>query len=456
MERKTAEAGLERPALASDLFRSKSANDSSLTVIKTSGIVQTGAKRTVGRQWRCSARSSQLSSYQKGLTNSIKQTVRWRNSGTFEDGEIACNEQTIESETFANRMLENERPSEQVRWNTNKQHLRESNLVNNLSNCHQKQATSMRTSNSHKRGLDVYNSKSHLEKEEEDKMKDNNCKQRPNKYHNTGQLSYTIEANRYFKRFTRDTNSNRNLESLFRHDDTSIKSNAEEATSRRRRRSSCKISHIQTQTTTNNKILLFSLVIITTVLVCSQLTISGGVSAYQLANNLIANNLPPKFITGTSGVGSNSEIVVRVKEGSASIGKLIYTLKGEDPDDDPLTFGVLGSLASDLLRIENVPGNQANVYLRKELDRETTESYQVVITLTDGKLGRGNWVSAGFITLMIYTDTSLIYCCLSICLLVCLFIAFVVIVVAVVAPELKQSKKQIAINLTWPLLHILQ
>lgn len=85
--------------------------------------------------------------------------------------------------------------------------------------------------------------------------------------------------------------------------------------------------------------------------------------------------------------------MVRVKEGPASIGKLIYTLKGEDPDDDPLTFGVLGSMASDLLRIENVPGNQANVYLRKELDRESTESYQMVITLTDGKLGRGNWVS---------------------------------------------------------------
>lgn len=115
--------------------------------------------------------------------------------------------------------------------------------------------------------------------------------------------------------------------------------------------------------------------------------------AYQLANNLIANNLPPKFITTQAGQTSNSEIVVRVKEGAASIGKLIFTLKGEDPDDDPLTFGVLGSMASDLLRIENVPGNQANVYLRKELDRETTESYQVVITLTDGKLGRGNWVS---------------------------------------------------------------
>lgn len=119
---------------------------------------------------------------------------------------------------------------------------------------------------------------------------------------------------------------------------------------------------------------------------------------YQLTNNLIANNLPPKFITSPSVTGShqasNSEIVVRVKEGPGSIGRLIYTLKGEDPDDDPLTFGVMGSTASDLLRIENIPANQANVFLRKELDRETTESYTVVITLTDGKLGRGNWVSA--------------------------------------------------------------
>lgn len=144
-------------------------------------------------------------------------------------------------------------------------------------------------------------------------------------------------------------------------------------------------------------------------LVCCVLvaaTLVQGAHSYQLTNNLIANNLPPKFVvqsqgSSSSGQGNNaglstttsSEIVVRVKEGPQSIGKLIYTLKGEDPDEDPLTFGVLGTMASDLLRVENVPGNQANVYLRKELDRETTESHQVVITLTDGKLGRGNWVS---------------------------------------------------------------
>lgn len=156
--------------------------------------------------------------------------------------------------------------------------------------------------------------------------------------------------------------------------------------------------------------LLLSLVIITSSLLFLLLSTTSYVTAYQLTNNLIANNLPPKFVHATSptvlGGASNtggavntvspqsqtsSEIVVRVKEGPASIGKLIYTLKGEDPDEDPLTSGVLGTMASDLLRIENVPGNQANVYLRKELDRETTESHQVVITLTDGKLGRGNF-----------------------------------------------------------------
>ena len=143
------------------------------------------------------------------------------------------------------------------------------------------------------------------------------------------------------------------------------------------------------------------LVVCATLIVClvsSQLSL-----AYQLTNNLIANNSPPKFVQNVSGqpqqhstsaaASSSSEIVVRVREGPQSIGKLIYTLRAEDPDDDPLTFGVLGSMANELLRIENSAGNQANVYLRKELDRETTESHQVVITLTDGKLGRGNWVS---------------------------------------------------------------
>lgn len=148
----------------------------------------------------------------------------------------------------------------------------------------------------------------------------------------------------------------------------------------------------RTSLSTTRQIIINAICMTTIIILVTLVSQAKQTNSYQLANNLIANNLPPKFIASSS-TASNSEIVVRVKEGPASIGKLIYTLRGEDPDDDPLTFGVLGSMASDLLRIENVPGNQANVYLRKELDRETTESYQMVITLTDGKLGRGNWVS---------------------------------------------------------------
>jgi hypothetical protein len=164
--------------------------------------------------------------------------------------------------------------------------------------------------------------------------------------------------------------------------------------------------------TAPNRIALTTVPLVWCCLLLATLVAIQLADSYQVTNNLIANNLPPKFVqslsaaagaagatsgagvgTGAAGTTTNSEIVVRVKEGPQSIGRLIYTLKGEDPDDDPLTFGVLGTMASDLLRVENVPGNQANVYLRKELDRETTESHQVVITLTDGKLGRGNWVS---------------------------------------------------------------
>ena len=113
------------------------------------------------------------------------------------------------------------------------------------------------------------------------------------------------------------------------------------------------------------------LILLITALACLLWSLSGVPApcrAYQLSNNLIANNLPPKFVQSSSGGGggnggqqsmssasssasssqggTNSEIVVRVKEGPQSIGRLIYTLRGEDPDDDPLTFGGLGTMAT--------------------------------------------------------------------------------------------------------------
>lgn len=52
------------------------------------------------------------------------------------------------------------------------------------------------------------------------------------------------------------------------------------------------------------------------------------------------------------------------------LGTHIYTLKGYDPDDDPLLFGKRPSKDSEVIRIENTGGSEANVYLAKALDRE--------------------------------------------------------------------------------------
>jgi hypothetical protein len=51
-------------------------------------------------------------------------------------------------------------------------------------------------------------------------------------------------------------------------------------------------------------------------------------------------------------------------------GSRIYHLRGFDPDDDPLKFGVRDQVGNEILRIENVGKNEADVFLKKELDRE--------------------------------------------------------------------------------------
>lgn len=109
--------------------------------------------------------------------------------------------------------------------------------------------------------------------------------------------------------------------------------------------------------------------------------------------NFAAANIAPRFAPIAS--SSGSEIVVIVREGPSSVGREILRVSGEDPDGDDLTFGVQGALGNELLKIENnVPiKNSAIIYLKKELDRETTDSYSLILTLTDGKLGRGKFVS---------------------------------------------------------------
>lgn len=62
-------------------------------------------------------------------------------------------------------------------------------------------------------------------------------------------------------------------------------------------------------------------------------------------------------------------------------GSFIYKLRGIDPDGDTLTFGVKEQLGHDILRIESFGVNEANVYLKKELDREVRENPHVVLLL---------------------------------------------------------------------------
>ena len=114
------------------------------------------------------------------------------------------------------------------------------------------------------------------------------------------------------------------------------------------------------------------------------------------SSSLSKVNLPPRFTTDPNGPGS--EIVVVIKEGPEMVGQEILRVSGEDPDGDELTFGIeSSSLGSEqqLVKIANdVPSrNSAAVFLNKELDRETKDSYSVTLTLTDGKLGRDKFVS---------------------------------------------------------------
>jgi hypothetical protein len=54
-------------------------------------------------------------------------------------------------------------------------------------------------------------------------------------------------------------------------------------------------------------------------------------------------------------------------------GSRIYHLRGLDPDDDPLTFGLRDQVGNEIFHIENVGKNEADVFLKKELDREVMQ-----------------------------------------------------------------------------------
>ncbi|KAJ8674820.1 hypothetical protein QAD02_010606 [Eretmocerus hayati] len=104
-----------------------------------------------------------------------------------------------------------------------------------------------------------------------------------------------------------------------------------------------------------------------------------------------ARNSPPRFVTES---GQQSEIVLRLKEGPETpVGSLIHTLRGTDPDGDDLVFGIRDQPGSDVIGIDKINVDEANVYLQKPLDREVQSEYSLVLTLNDGRLGDGNYVT---------------------------------------------------------------
>ncbi|XP_076057455.1 cadherin 88C isoform X2 [Oratosquilla oratoria] len=107
-------------------------------------------------------------------------------------------------------------------------------------------------------------------------------------------------------------------------------------------------------------------------------------------------NTPPRFV-----LNGQSEIVIRLTEGDDTpAGTNIYTLRGYDEDGDKLTFGIRGTEGQELLSLEHTGPDQALVFLNKALDRELKDEYTVVLTLTDGRLGQGNFVTQSMLLLI--------------------------------------------------------
>ena len=79
----------------------------------------------------------------------------------------------------------------------------------------------------------------------------------------------------------------------------------------------------------------------------------------------------------------------RLKE-DVAVGFNIFHLTGIDADNDPLSFGVISN-PENVVKVVNVGNNEADVVLAKPLDAESKVNYQVVLSLTDGKLA-GNFI----------------------------------------------------------------
>ncbi|XP_023245986.1 cadherin-23 [Copidosoma floridanum] len=91
---------------------------------------------------------------------------------------------------------------------------------------------------------------------------------------------------------------------------------------------------------------------------------------------------------------NSSELVLNLPESPKTpVGMHIYHLKGFDPDGDELTFGVRSHPDSDVIRIERSTISSSYIVLNKPLDWETKKTYELILTLTDGKLSERNFVA---------------------------------------------------------------
>ncbi|CAG9863718.1 unnamed protein product [Phyllotreta striolata] len=117
---------------------------------------------------------------------------------------------------------------------------------------------------------------------------------------------------------------------------------------------------------------------------------------FSLYSTVVKCNRPPRFITD-----GQTEFILRLKEGEGTpVGSLIFQLSGYDDDGDFLKFGVSRFPGSDIIRIESTSPSEANIYLNRELDREAQDEYSLVLTLTDGHLGYGNYITQGLLILV--------------------------------------------------------
>uniref|UniRef100_A0A182ISV2 Cadherin domain-containing protein n=1 Tax=Anopheles atroparvus TaxID=41427 RepID=A0A182ISV2_ANOAO len=111
---------------------------------------------------------------------------------------------------------------------------------------------------------------------------------------------------------------------------------------------------------------------------------------------LASANRAPVFL-----IDDHAEIVIRLKEfPETPVGTLVYRLRGYDADGDPLTFGVQKGADSHIIRLTQNASTEAYVFLNHELDREARDEYTLILTLTDGRLGEGNFVTQSFLLLV--------------------------------------------------------